>query len=188
MLFLFFMGDNDTLLIVGLVGLGIYALKDSISGVTKPISQVEQSTADLYSSVVGGIQNTGESYLKSFRTLAGSLQASVSGYNQGVYNDTEKPVKLSLLSNSPFNVNSGSNSSVVQKNTNPTIKTSSSNTIFTNPKNLASKSLNVTSAQSMIELSRNPKIQNIATNVGNTTVITKKSVNLGPSLLSSVIG
>jgi len=171
------MGDSDTLVIIGLGALAVFTLKDTISGVVDPIGSVLKTTADVYSGTVGGIK----SGLSSIG--AGLRAADIDGYNQGTASD--KPIKVSLLPNSPFNVSSGQSQI---KSVTPKVTTSKSNTIYTNPKTKAQSSLNVTSAQSMINMYTNPKIQNIATNVGNATVIQKKTVNLPPSLLSQVIG
>jgi len=173
------MGDNDTLLIVGLGAAAIFMLSKPIGNILNPVGQALQTTADIYSGTANAV-NTG------LHSLGKGLAADGTGYDQGV--NSEKPIKANLLPNSPFNVSSGSSRDVKTSYVKLPITTTPTNTIYTNPKNLVQQSLNVTSAQSMINMAMNPNIQNIATNVGNATIIQPKLVSLAPSKLSLALG
>lgn len=157
------MEDSTLLVLVGIGAIAVYALRKPISDLTTPVGSVLSDVASrvhLGGEAAGDIVRDTVKYYHDLSQIPGAVTEVAKSY----INPPQK-----TIIKAPVTV-------------------SKQNTIYTNPQTKVQKRLDLTSAQQMVELSKNPKIQNIATNVGNTTVYTPKTVQLPPSLLAGVLG
>lgn len=150
--------STEEMIALGIVGaVAVYSLRKPITDLTTPVGGILESGADLVQHTVKGAETLGDAYVGFVKNVS-ELPQNVNEFLK----EQSKPPKI-VKTPLPVSV-------------------SSSNTIFTNPISKVQKGVDLTSAQQMIDISKNPKIQNIATNIKQTgtTVYTPKTVQLSP--------